>query len=95
MFRYDLAQLTDVAAGAAAGRAAGGRIDFAAAPNPFSTGTRLSFTLSAPGPVSLSIHDVRGRRVRELLARSLPAGDREIAWDGRTDGGGLAASGTY
>ncbi|NNF57312.1 MAG: T9SS type A sorting domain-containing protein, partial [Rhodothermaceae bacterium] len=62
-----------------------------AAPNPFRGSTRLSFTLPAPGHVSLTIYDVTGRRVAVLLD-----GVQQAAGTHRVDleGQGLA-SGTY
>jgi len=69
----------------------------AAAPNPAlaGTGTTIRFEVARPGPVSLRIVDVAGRRVRTLLDASVGAGSRSVRWDGRTDAGELAAAGTY
>ncbi len=64
-------------------------------PNPFNLQTTLSFHLPARADVRLTVHDVAGRRVRELLAESLPAGPHESVWDGRDDCGTPAASGIY
>lgn len=64
-------------------------------PNPFALQTTLSFYLPAGADVRLTVHDVAGRRVRELLAESLPAGPHESVWDGRDDCGTPAASGIY
>jgi len=102
MFRYDLGQLTSVAAaglpgaGGGVGAAGAGRVSLAAAPNPFTASSRLSFRLAEPMTVSLAIYDVRGRAVRRLVASSgMTAGDHDVAWDGRTDRGERAATGTY
>ena len=47
-------------------------------------------------PLPLTLHDVRGRRVRTLLRGDQPAGEREIVWDGRDIGGAPAIPGlTY
>jgi len=66
-----------------------------AEPNPFSDRTRLRFVLDEPGDVSVEVFDVRGRRVRTLIDEALPAGERNLAWDGRDDAARSAASGVY
>jgi hypothetical protein len=65
------------------------------APNPFNPRTEVRFALAAPGPVGLTIHDARGRRVATLLAGFMPAGEHAAAWEGRDDAGRAVASGTY
>jgi hypothetical protein len=51
-----------------------------AAPNPFRPGTRLAFTLPEPGPASLEVLDVTGRRIATLLDGWQTAGRHEIVW---------------
>jgi hypothetical protein len=66
-----------------------------------STGTageraRLVLTSAQPGPVSVAVYDLRGRRVRTLLGSAyLAAGTSEIGWDGRDDRQRRVASGSY
>ena len=43
----------------------------------------------------MGVYDVRGRRVAELWNGTLPQGEREFQWDGRTADGALAPSGIY
>lgn len=64
-------------------------------PNPFRRQTTLSFDLPTPALARLTIHDVSGRQVRELLTGELPAGPHEAGWDGRDDRGARVASGVY
>jgi subtilisin family serine protease len=64
-------------------------------PNPFNPRTVLSFVNPSPGHVRLAIHDLRGRRVRILVDAVLPAGAREVVWDGTDAGGEPVASGVY
>lgn len=65
-------------------------------PNPFNPRTTIAFTLPTGGPVSLSVFDLSGRRVRELIAgETLEAGRHETVWFGRDDQGRALASGTY
>lgn len=81
---------------APAAEAAGGLV-LAAGPNPSrgATDVRFSFRLAAAAACRLTIHDVSGRRVREVLAGRLPEGHHDVAWDGRDDAGRPAASGVY
>ena len=67
----------------------------AAHPNPFNPLTSLVFALPEAGPVTLRIHDPRGRVVRTLLHEVLPAGERKIVWQGTDDDGHRVASGVY
>ncbi len=64
-------------------------------PNPFNPSTRIPFELTRGGRVALSIYDVAGRRVRDVLDRVLPAGLHETEWDGRDQDGRAVASGVY
>jgi hypothetical protein len=65
-------------------------------PNPFNPSTTLRFTLSAPSAVTLTVHDLAGRRVATLLdGQRCEAGPQSAVWDGRLDAGGRAASGVY
>ena len=64
-------------------------------PNPFGSETALSFTLSVPARVELLIYDLKGRRVRSLLAADLPVGTHAAHWDGKSDAGERVASGVY
>jgi flagellar hook assembly protein FlgD len=41
------------------------------------------------------VYDVRGRRVRTLVNKFVPAGYHEAVWDGRDDFGNRVASGVY
>lgn len=66
-----------------------------ARPSPFLDRTELRFTLARAGRASLIVHDVTGRRVRELLRGELPAGAHSVIWDGRDDDGRFAAAGIY
>jgi hypothetical protein len=67
----------------------------AVVPNPFNPRTTVHFALPAAGGVTLTVFDLRGRRVRTLLRGELTAGRHEVEWDGRVSGGGEAAAGVY
>lgn len=65
------------------------------APNPARGPTRLSFALPEAGPVMLAVHDLLGRRVRELANGPRRAGSYDVVWDGRDAGGRTSPPGVY
>ena len=64
-------------------------------PNPFSSSVSLWFELAKDSAVSLAIHDVSGRRVREYVPMKLEAGYRAVMWDGCDDSGDSVPAGVY
>jgi hypothetical protein len=64
-------------------------------PNPFNPETTLEFTLDRMAEVELQILDLHGRVIRRFSQGRMPAGDHRIVWNGRSETGGLAASGIY
>lgn len=87
------AYLDAVAAPEAAAPAGG--LDLAVRPNPSPGAVLVSFRLPAAGRTEAWVHDVAGRRVRELVRGVRPAGHAQIAWDGRDESGVPAAAGVY
>ena len=69
-------------------------------PNPFNPETWMPYQLSKDSPVSVSIYDTTGKRVRTLSLGIQSAGfyhsrGRAAYWDGRNRNGELVASGAY
>jgi len=64
-------------------------------PNPFNPETEISFFLPERTSVSLSVYNVSGQKVRELLNATLPAGSYKVTWDGTDNQGNRLASGVY
>jgi hypothetical protein len=64
-------------------------------PNPVAHGATILFGLHRPGTVRLSIFDVQGRLVRDLVSGSQTAGYKRVAWDGRDQGGSQTGAGVY
>ncbi len=64
-------------------------------PNPFNPFTRVRFSLAHAGPVTVTIHDLRGRAIRTLAAQEFAAGEHALVWNGRDSGGQLVGSGVY
>jgi hypothetical protein len=68
----------------------------AAYPNPFNPGVVIPFTLgSVAEQVSLTIYSILGQKVRRLELGVLPAGARQVEWDGRDEKGEQLSSGVY
>ena len=54
------------------------------------------YVIEGERQLSVSIHDLRGRRIRELSVHTThPSGRHRVLWDGRDDGGGPAPPGIY
>ena len=64
-------------------------------PNPFNPATKIAFTLAEPQSVTLSVYDIRGRKVVDLLDQPLQSGNHEITWNGENHLGKAVASGIY
>lgn len=67
----------------------------AAQPNPFQSSVAVHYSTSRPGPVDVTIYDVRGRRIRTLTRDGHEPGVRTVSWDGTDDRGVRAAPGVY
>lgn len=63
--------------------------------NPTYLPARVRLALPETGFVRAELYDVTGRRVRVLADATLPAGTRDLVWDGRTDQGVRANAGVY
>ncbi len=73
-----------------------GMVDYAGAwPNPTASRTSFAFSLPAAARVELTVYDVRGRRVRNLLRGEQAAGAHAIDWDARDQDGRPVATGAY
>jgi hypothetical protein len=70
---------------------------FANVPNPFNPRTSIGYEVGGAGerPVRLSIFDVSGRLVRELVEDVQGPGGYRVTWDGMDDAGRALASGLY
>ena len=64
-------------------------------PNPFSGATSIRFSLAVRSHVAITVYDLLGRKVVDLLDRTMPAGNYSANWDGRDAGGNRVATGIY
>ncbi len=72
----------------------GGRLVWSRS-NPATVGARVAFTVFEPSVVTVTLFDPSGRLVRTLADGFMTPGTYDVRWDGRTEGGGHAASGVY
>lgn len=64
-------------------------------PNPFNPRTKIRFAVGAEERVKVSIYDLAGRQVAELVDEVFSAGQQEVNWDGKDQQGKAVASGTF
>lgn len=65
-------------------------------PNPWSRGTEIRLSLSAPVPdATVEVYDLAGRRVRTLYRGAVTGGTTDIDWDGNNEAGRAVAAGIY
>jgi len=64
-------------------------------PNPFSPTTSIAYTVAQSGPVEITIYNIRGQRVRQLVNEFKPMGRFQLTWDGANDRGTRVAQGIY
>ncbi len=68
---------------------------FTAYPNPFNPSTNIKYNLAKDSHVTLAVYDVLGRQIKLLSDQYQTAGQYSVQWDGSTDAGVMAPSGTY
>jgi hypothetical protein len=98
---YTLAQALTLGAGpdetvgVGSGIAAGAPTLGFPTPNPAVDQVRFTLHLPRRGEITLSVFDVRGRKMRSLLAANLEAGERAVSWDGLDERGARCRPGLY
>jgi plastocyanin len=71
------------------------RFRLIASPNPFRSGVDLQFDLERAEQASVTVMDLQGRKVRNLVAGEFPAGTHRVFWEGRDDNRALVGPGLY
>ena len=64
-------------------------------PNPFSTSTTISFSLTQAENITLKVYDLEGRLVRILADQSMSAGEHMLNWDAKDENGNKVRVGIY
>ncbi|MBU8922552.1 MAG: T9SS type A sorting domain-containing protein [Bacteroidales bacterium] len=65
------------------------------APNPFNPVAKIGFTLANDEHVKISLFDIRGRKVLDLVDEVYPPGKHGVSWEGRDSSGRRVSSGVY
>jgi hypothetical protein len=94
-YRLTLHELGSGDTGVSDGVTDSGALLAGAFPNPSHGEATIRLSLPSTAEVSLSIYDVSGRLVRTLSDGPMPAGERDIVWNGRDDAGREVAAGLY
>ena len=64
-------------------------------PNPFNPSTNIKYDLSSDEFISLTIHDLKGRKVKTLVNGFQSAGQHVLEWDSTNEKGQLVTGGVY
>ncbi len=64
-------------------------------PNPFNPETTIEFALPRDSKVTLTIYNLNGQLVRQLVSNSYKAGYQRVIWNGRDYSGNAVGSGVY
>jgi hypothetical protein len=64
-------------------------------PNPFNPSTTISFDVPRTGNVKLSVYNIKGQLVKNLLDESMIFGPQSVVWNGDDNNNRSVASGVY
>jgi PKD repeat protein len=64
-------------------------------PNPFNNMTIIAYDIAETARISLSIYNVQGQLVRQLMSETQEPNTYHIIWDGTDDNGQMAVNGVY
>ena len=64
-------------------------------PNPFNPETNISFSIPSEQIVKLTIYNLKGQKVRELVNGQFVSGEHSVVWNGTDENGKKVGSGLY
>ena len=64
-------------------------------PNPFNPETTISFSVPSASQVNLTIYNLKGQIVKQLINRQMPAGNHTVSWNGTDSNSRSVSSGLY
>jgi len=74
-----------------------GMVSLSAYPNPFNMETEIAFSIDSKDgvPVTLTIFDISGCKLRTLVSGSFDRGEYTVKWNGKDESGRVVPSGVY
>jgi hypothetical protein len=64
-------------------------------PNPFNPETKISFSLPTEQKIELTVYNLKGQKVRQLIKGDFIPGQHSVVWNGKNENGCNVASGVY
>ena len=64
-------------------------------PNPFNPSTTIMFSIPDDGRVRVSVYNLKGQKVKDLINADMPRGNHKLIWDGKDANNRNAGSGIY
>jgi len=64
-------------------------------PNPFSSTTRITFSLDIASRINLAVYNIQGQIIKTLADQAFSEGKHEMVWDGKDNTGNKVSSGIY
>ena len=64
-------------------------------PNPFNPSTTIQYHLNQQGTVNVSVYNLSGQKIRQLVDSNQDPGQHSINWDGKNERGVTMGSGMY
>lgn len=64
-------------------------------PNPFNPSTTIEFSIQKKSIIELSIFNVKGQKIKNLVSKRFESGSHSLIWNGTDDLGNVVSSGIY
>jgi predicted GH43/DUF377 family glycosyl hydrolase len=64
-------------------------------PNPFNPSTVIQYDVPSRGRIKVTVFDILGREVRQLIDEEKDPGLHQIIWDGKANDGSISSNGVY
>ncbi|MCL2063118.1 MAG: T9SS type A sorting domain-containing protein [Candidatus Cloacimonetes bacterium] len=64
-------------------------------PNPFNPETEIRYSIGNDENVSITIYNIRGQKVKNILNRFMEKGEHSVIWNGTDENGKYVSSGVY
>jgi hypothetical protein len=64
-------------------------------PNPFNPITTICFNITKSAHVNVTVYNIRGQKVTQLVDENMPIGLHKVAWNGKDENSNSCASGMY